>query len=287
MKIGIVSNTGLGDALWMMVVANNFYLQGSSVVLYSDFLCHLSGLFPHITVRKYPKEEERKREWEQFDRVILQHHSPGSKEKNLPPHMRVVYKEELDLNKSFVLNLRDISKQYLEKATTDLGICLPKEWIYRLHDKRIVIHPLSADLAKNWSFDRFITLAKELQKDGWEPTFVLPPQDMPWWETTLCKADLPKPQCLSWMELARFIYESAYFIGNDASPGHLASALKVPTLSIFNRYSRAVFLRPGWGPGAVVLPYGILPGRMLRIKLWKHFLPVKRVLQAFKEFSKI
>src|SRR5450631_2697721 len=116
MKIGIVSNTGLGDALWMMVVANNFYLHGSSVVIYSDFLCHLQALFPQISIRRYPKEEDRQKEWELHDQIIFQHHAPGSKERPLPSHSRVIYKETLNLDKSFVLNLRDISKEYLDKA---------------------------------------------------------------------------------------------------------------------------------------------------------------------------
>lgn len=276
-RVAIVANTGLGDALWMMILAHSFYLSGFSVVLYSDFLSHLQPLFPCVEIHVYPKDPR----WDPFDQIIFQHHAPGSKERPLPRRSRVLYKEEFDLTKSYVWNLQKVSRDELNIVSFDLGISIPKSWEYRSHSKRIVIHPLSADRTKNWGSSQFIQLGKRLQKQGYEPRFIVPPSEKEFWQSKLQQAALPEPVCVDWLSLAQYLYESGYFIGNDASPGHLASLLKIPTLSLFSRKSRAVLYRPDFGKGEVVLPYACLPGRWLRHHFWHSFLPVSRALKAF------
>lgn len=279
MKVAVIANTGLGDALLMMIVANNFAKRGDAVTLYSNFLSHLAPLFPHVTVAPYSKELLL----EEFDKAIFQQHSPGSKNK-LPAHASVIKKDELDLTRSFASNLRDVCEKRLDlvNSTTDLGLKVPGTWKHRVFPKRVVIHPSSADPYKNWPQEKFIHLARQLQKEGYEPHFTLPPAEAAQWKPTLLRAGLPAALSLSWMPLAQFIYESGYMIGNDASPAHLASSLSIPTLSIFDRTSRARFWRPGWNPGEIVLPYPILIGRTMRKALWKRFLPVSRVRHSFE-----
>ncbi|MBI5273384.1 MAG: hypothetical protein HY861_05310 [Chlamydiia bacterium] len=281
MRLAIVANTGLGDALWMMIVASNARRQGHRVVLYTDYLCHLEALFPSITIRPYPKDMLTL--YNQFDRVLLQAHSPSSNSKLLPPHAYVLHKETLNHAKSYVQNLADFSNRFLNisTSTSDLDIQIPQEWRYRKENKRVTIHPSSANEGKNWLPSKFIRLAKKLQIHGYHPLFTLPPNESALWNDALQKAGLPSPLSLDWMGLAQLIYESGFLIGNDASAGHLASSLHIPTLSLFDRKSRAHFWRPGWGPGNIVLPYPILPGRFLRKRYWKQFLSVGRVLRAF------
>jgi len=276
-KVAIVANTGLGDALWMMILARSFHFAGASVVIYSDFLCHLESLFPFVEICGYPKEPL----WLNFDQIIFQHHSPGSKDRPLPESARVLYKETFDLTKSYVSNLQKVSQEMVGSSSLDLGLCIPKGWQYRIHSKRIIIHPLSADPTKNWGSSQFIKLANRLQTEGYEPRFIIPPSEKKIWQSKLEQAALPEPVCLDWLSLAEYLYESGYFIGNDASPGHLASLLKIPTLSLFSRKSRAVLYRPDFGKGEVVLPYACLPGRWLRHHFWQSFLPVSRALKAF------
>ncbi len=286
MDVAVVANTGLGDGLWMMVIANNFARHGHRVTLYSSFLCHLKGVFPQVTIEPYSDT------WEgllaSYDRVLIQQYTPLSKQKDLPKHAYILRKEELDLSRSYVLNLQNLCKEQfdLHLSGTDVGAQLPKDWVYRANLHRVVIHPSSANAWKNWPVDKFIRLAKRLQDRGYTPCFTLPPKEVEEWRIMLAKAQLPDPLCVGWMDLAQFIYESGYLIGNDASAGHLASALHIPTLSIFDRDSRAVFWRPGWGPGKVVLPYPVLPGRSLRKAYWKQFLSVGRAYRAFDELSR-
>lgn len=286
-RVAIVANTGLGDALWMMILARSFYDSGCAVVFYSDFLCHLRSLFPYLLIQSYPQQEERDSVWKEFDRVIFQHHAPGSKNRLLSERERILYKEGFNLDKSYVWNLQRVSTEEVGSATQELDLCIPKEWNYQLYAKRIVIHPLSADRTKNWRPSQFIKLAKRLQKWGYDPRFIIPPSEKEEWQSRLQVAGLPEPVSLNWLDLARYLYESGYFIGNDASPGHLASLLNIPTLSLFSRKSRAVLYRPDFRRGEVVLPYAFLPGRRLRHHFWQYFLPVHRVLRAFFALSGI
>ncbi|WP_429485147.1 glycosyltransferase family 9 protein [Paraburkholderia youngii] len=76
--------------------------------------------------------------------------------------------------------------------------------------------------------------------------------------------------------------EAGWFIGNDSGLGHLASAIGVPTLSLFMRSGLARTWRPGWSPGAIVLPLNVVPTGRLRERCWKRLMSVRRVLRGFE-----
>lgn len=275
-KIAIIANTGLGDALWMMVIANNFVKEQREVTIYNNYLCHLSSLFPHVAICPYSA-------WKgNYDFLIRQQGAPipdGAK-----PNI-VIDKEAFDPKKSYVLNLRELCKKKfgLSKAQTEIGLEVPRHWSFRFFKKRIAIHPSSANSWKNWPQSKFISLAKLLQKAGFNPYFTMPDVEAMEWNSSLAIAQLPQAVSLDWIFLTQFIYESGFFIGNDNSAGHMASCLNVPTLTLFDRKSRALLYRPGWGPGEVVLPHPILFGRNLRKIFWKQFLSVRRVFRSFSK----
>ena len=284
--VAIIANTGLGDALWMMVIAQNFARQGHRVVLYNDFLIHLQPLFPWVTVNKYPAEIAPL--FALFDKIIIQQHAPGSKMSEYPAHVELIYKKDLALDKTFALNMHEVSKSLLSPApcSMDIGLQIPVNWLFRAYSRRVVIHPLSANAWKNWPAAKFIALAKKLQQDGFSPQFILPPIELAEWKARLQTEGLNKPLALDWMNLTQFIYESGYYIGNDASTGHLASSLWIPTLSIFDRKSRSLLLKPSWGPNLIIRPPAILFGRALIKALWKRCLSVGRVYRAFMTLSR-
>lgn len=275
--IAIIANTGLGDALWMTVCAHNYAQAGYTVTLYSTFLTHLQSLFPHFTILPYPETLPSS-----FDKFLFQQYSPFSRTKPLPPHATVLHKEQFDLSQSYVANLTHYCKQQLGHATPTTGIQIPSSWRYRHNPHQIILQPLSADPSKNWRPSQFIALATHLSNQGYHPLFVLPPTDLSDWQDLLRYTSLPEPLSLPWLALAQLLYESGHFIGNDASPGHLASILNIPTLTLFSRKSRATLYRPSFSPGEVVLPYALLPGRTLRSQYWQYFLPVKKALKAFE-----
>ncbi|MDR5738231.1 hypothetical protein [Caballeronia sp. LZ016] len=55
----------------------------------------------------------------------------------------------------------------------------------------------------------------------------------------------------------------------------------MPTLTLFMRRGLARSWRPGWGPGAIVLPPALVPSAALRERFWKRLLSVRRVMAAF------
>lgn len=181
-----------------------------------------------------------------------------------------------------VENLCEICEKQLELpySRRENGIQIPKRLRWRAHPKRVLLHPMSADEKKNWPFQKFIKLGHLLQKEGFEPSFCVSPQERELWKTAVAIEQLPLFPTVS--DLAAWVYESGYLIGNDSGIGHLASLFHIPTLSLFARKSYSCLWRPGWGPGAVVTPPNLLIGSRLKQKYWKQMLSVGRVLKRFR-----
>lgn len=279
-NIAIIANTGLGDALWMMVVANNFAKEKNKVTIYNNYLCHLAALFPHVIIYPYSTWNNN------YDFLIRQQNAPSFED--AIPNV-VINKEEFNPTKSYVMNLRDLCQKKLGllNAGTQIGIQVPQHWSFRHFPQRIVIHPSSANVCKNWPQTKFLSLAEKLKEIGLNPYFILPASEANDWNPLLTNAQLPKVISLEWISLTQFLYKSGFFIGNDNSAGHIASCLNIPTLTLFDRKSRSRLYRPDWGPGKVVLPCPILMGRVLRNAFWKQFLSVGRVFRAFKKLAGI
>ncbi|MFM0627038.1 glycosyltransferase family 9 protein [Paraburkholderia xenovorans] len=86
-------------------------------------------------------------------------------------------------------------------------------------------------------------------------------------------------------DVAARVAESGWFIGNDSGLGHLASALGVPTLSLFMRRGLARTWRPAWGRGLLVLPRNLFVSAYLKERYWKFALTVQRVLRSFERLK--
>ena len=83
--------------------------------------------------------------------------------------------------------------------------------------------------------------------------------------------------------VATWVYESGWFIGNDSGIGHLASSLHIPTLSLFMRRGIARTWRPDWGTGQVLIGSTFLPTGFLKERYWKYMLSVRQVSRAFEQ----
>lgn len=154
----------------------------------------------------------------------------------------------------------------------DNGICPPDKSSYHRYPKRVAIHPLSSNPEKNWRKDRFLKLADALTKHGWEPMFIVPPEQAAQWKAPII-SDLDA--------LAQLLYESGFFIGNDSGPGHLASNLGIPTLTIGPTKSHLDLWRPGWAPGKAIAPSDLLTKFKLIRRNWPFFLTVDYIFQQF------
>lgn len=166
----------------------------------------------------------------------------------------------------------------LEEVIADTGLTPPEGLQFKKYSNRVVIHPTSANPSKNWPALKFIKLARKLKKAGFDPVFTVSPKERLEWEPRV-NNEFPVPEFPLVSDLASFIYESGYMIGNDSGTGHLASALGIPTLSIFRSIDNRPRWRPGWTRGVVVTP-------CVRIKMgefywWKPFVSVNKVYHAF------
>ncbi len=94
-----------------------------------------------------------------------------------------------------------------------------------------VIHSGAAYRTKEWSLDRFRSLASEIaRRYGLRPIFVLGPDEN---DVALelsefdIRQDLPMPRLLSLLARARL------FVGNDSGPAHIAASYGVPCVVVF------------------------------------------------------
>ena len=166
----------------------------------------------------------------------------------------------------------------LANATTHNGLTIPDNLSYRKNHKRIVIQPTSAREHKNWLPNKFLKLAEKLQKHGWHPVFCVAPNEYSTWHKKI-KSIFPLLKSNDLKQVAAFIYESGFVIGNDSGIGHLASNLQIPSLTIYRRLNQLFLWRPGWFINNVVTPPFKMP--FFHRYTWKHMLYMKRALKAF------
>jgi lipopolysaccharide heptosyltransferase III len=98
-----------------------------------------------------------------------------------------------------------------------------------------VIHPFSGSTKKNWPLDRYVELASQL--------------DLPAAFTAGPEESLPSGMAArrfdNLWDLATWLGNAAYYIGNDSGPTHLAAAVGTPTLAIFGPSDPRVWAPPG------------------------------------------
>lgn len=169
------------------------------------------------------------------------------------------------------------SKLAIADASAEAGFHVPQAFVARRYSHRVMLHPTSYNVKKNWPYTKYLRLARRLKRQGFDPQFVLSPKERAEWASHF-EPEFCVPQFANAQELAAYLYESGYVIGNDSGVGHLASALGVPVLTIYRKRSDGFCWRPGWGSNTVVRPI-ISMGAFRRA--WMFFLSVSRVERAF------
>jgi hypothetical protein len=87
-------------------------------------------------------------------------------------------------------------------------------------------------------------------------------------------------------DLAMYVYQSGFVIGNDSLVGHLASNLQIPTIIVADKNERMKLWRPGWLEGSVVTLSPWVPRWKFFEKNWQHFISSARVLRAFDDLDR-
>lgn len=288
MRIAIVCAAGIGDALLMQISAAALQKLGLETVTFTKHALP-SAWFPTSSFATTPTEELLR----SFDAILLQYDNTATakeirilrkpvfifygdhqikKHGPLRPGMDTTF----DPTRCMAQNIAEATARLFltDPSSLNNGLVPPSEFQFRKYPKRVAIHPVSTSPEKNWRKEGFIQLRDRLQSEGWDPVFVVPPEDAISW-------DKKCPHLPTLADLAAFLYESGFFIGNDSGPGHLASNLGLPTLTIGSSKKHLDFWRPGWGMGKIAYPPRWVNYFKLTRKNWMNFVSVNKVFKIF------
>lgn len=277
-KIALFSAKGLGDGLLTMILSHNLSLD-NEVVVFNSNLSHLAQWFPGKTILPFPSDIENS--LKSFDKIIATEHTPLAHLKDL--RLQILKESDFDRHQTMVENFVRICREkfLLKNPSKDNGLVIPKDIIKYRYPQRIVFHPTSTEARKNWPKEKFFRLGAQLLKKGWSISLCVPSQE--WNLFKECQEyGIALPLFSSLSESAAYIAESGFLIGNDSGMGHLASNIGLPTLSLFDRKSRAKLWRPGWRKGTVITPLPLAVGARLKEATWKQLLTVGKVRRRFE-----
>lgn len=270
--IAIIPSSGLGDGLLWAIFAYNMHRNGYDIVLYNNFLYELRGWFKWLNIQNEPPLSEREAYLKEYDLVIAEAFSfagiPAANESyrmlsekycfmrmgyfNDDPSFdhRAVKIHDKSLHvfeglsglfiptvvpgESMASNIADICKTVMDfkDPTKSNGISVPHLYSFRVNKKRVIIHPFASASKKEWPIKKYVALAKKLSKEGWDIKIVYSSKEIHSVAKYISKYGPYFYHTETLDELAAYLYESAYFIGNDSGPGHLASNLGIPVLTL-------------------------------------------------------
>jgi len=217
-----------------------------------------------------------------YDLIFAQAHSRAEAiSEKIGPKCYVFHKRYINRRITMVENLFNFCKDTLGLARVfkDNGIQIPEGVTKRRYKNRVILHPTSKDPLKNWSREKFMSLAKKLQRRGYVVSFIMSPEERLSWNNVI-KSSFEVPYFHNLDMLARYVCESGWMIGTDSAVGHLANCIGIPTLTIFSRKGTALYWRPGWNEGIAIYPKLMIPGK-LGHRYWNAFLSTKMVIKAF------
>lgn len=284
-SFAIVSAAGIGDALLMQICAHHLQKLGHPVTHFSNHLPQLQKWFPGFSFAPYSSLES-------FDAILLQHDN-SEKAKQICSLSKPVYALYGSHNPSkhgpfrssfdFVFNRTLPMAENMRlacgrlfpgiEATIENGLKVPTNLTFSRYPKRVAIHPTSSSPDKNWLRSRFLKLREKLAQAGYDPVFIASLEGVPLFPTL--------------SELAAFLYESGLFIGNDSGPGHLASNLGLPTVTIGPSQEQLQLWRPAWGPNSLAFPPKFVEKTKLTRDNWRYFITVDQVIKHLTKLTAI
>lgn len=297
-EAAILCASGIGDGLLMMIAAHHLKKAGYVPKIFHDACKILKPLFQEDDFYPHVPLDDLEKVLEKYEKVLVENdnserawHLFRLRDQGKLPHLSFMFPtpskhmQERDiLFDAYSPVATNIAKGcetlYRTPFSKENGLSVPKG-TFRKHPKRVVIHPTSNDPKRNWSKDKFLQLAEKLRKAGYSPVFCVGPHEREGWEA---------PEFKDLSEVAQFIYESGFFIGNDSGLGHLASNLGIKTLTISGNPKRVARWRPDWSEGRVVtLPFPLPNFKGIHFAMrdnhWQKFISVSSVLKQFNEMA--
>ncbi|WP_025136880.1 glycosyltransferase family 9 protein [Achromobacter sp. DH1f] len=287
-RIALLMAPRLGDTLLMMTMAHNLVAHGREVTIFGDFAYGLRSWFPGLDIHPSLLEQDAATVLADYDCAAQMHvgwpyalHGYAKSYFYYDAHVVITGKGFVKLNQISDF-CRDVLR--LPLSGTDIGLRPPVTGRHRRHETRVAVHPSSTGAQRCWAPRHFVELGLRLKRQGYDPVFILAPHERAEW-TCLTDAGLAIQQSPSLADVAAFIHECGWFIGNESGIGHLASSVGVPTLTLTGRPTRTKAWRPGWTMSRIAYPVYI-PGGRWRDRLWRDWLRPGSVMAAFEGLTR-
>ncbi|NGX48657.1 MAG: hypothetical protein K940chlam5_00247 [Candidatus Anoxychlamydiales bacterium] len=310
-KAAIIPVNTIGDALILMIAANQLRNSDYDVTILHDNIYSLKKWFPYFHFKKLSSKNLNS-----YDHIFLQQDEvkidkTNELKKLIKTKLSIIYfrynkskfsplsnldiflDNDLPIAKSLAKNFQKflnlhlnkkaniLGKVILESTSLHTGIIIPKNLKHKKYPKRVIIQPTSSDINKCWGRHKFICLAKKLKNKGFRCAISVTPEERKdWLFVQGLGLDLPLFHSIS--DLASYIYESSYLIGNDSLVIHLASLFQIDHIMIARNKKATKKWQGGWLKTNIILPSSWiinLKGLRLREKYFQKFISVKRVLK--------
>lgn len=255
LRVAVLLGPRLGDSLMMMTVAQNLRAAGIRHDIFGDYMVALADWFPGFSIL------------------------PSLTPENLTERLSH-YDVAVQIHDYWPYRLSDYG---IPDAAIHNGLQPLNPENARSQPQRVIIHTSSTEEKKNWCFRRFIRLGKALQHRGYEPIYILGP-DEAHLRAPLLTENLQAPLFPSLSALTAYVQTAGWHIGNDSGIGHLASNLGIPTLTVTSRGKSARINSPGWAPSHYMVPR-FLPTAALRNRFWRQAITVRGVLREFGQLQ--
>lgn len=200
-------------------------------------------------------------------------------------YIRMPYKYRMFGRKAIAQELTFFlkNKVKLDNVTDNTGVILSKKERGVNKDKqRVLIHPTSSKVIKNWTPEKYLELAIRMKANNFEPIITVSPTERDAW-LGLTKGVIEVPLFESIAALAEFYATADWFVGNDSGNAHLASMLGIPTFQLFGRWRKNPAWRAGWGKNNVLIAK--LPHCLSRNE-WQQGISVDYAYAKFIKFTR-
>ncbi len=281
--VAVVLPQPIGDSLIGLVLVNNLILirNGYRPVVFGWVVEQFADWLPDVTVGQpdaYPAA---------FDTVIELRPTDYASALSRSGHtLCLANLPEYGGMKHMIERVIDVTTNvlHLSNVTCSNGLTVPPGVVRGRFAERVVIHPTGSHPEKMWSRAKFLALSRKLGRRRFAPSFLVAPIELAGWDDIVhaqsSRAFAPE-RCRDVDRRVGLVHRQ-----RDSGLGHLASLIDVPTLTLFMRRGLASSWRPGWGPGAIVLPPSVVPSGALRERLWTQLLTVGRVMSAFRNLQR-
>ena len=308
-KAAVLPAQGIGDSLLMLIASYNLQEAGYQVTTFQPILEQLQDWLKNKEFQPLPHINDLEASLREQDLIILQNDNSAQskhlielKRQGKLKQLHVFYPTYQELKHGpldtsdyvfeehlcMVENIAIATAKLLHLAgvSRNNGLTPLEHLTHKKHASRIILHPTSSQISKNWSADKFIHLAQKLQKQKFEVIFAVSPAEHAEW-TQLLGGNWSLPLLPLLSDLAALIYESGYIIGNDSLVGHLASNLQIPSIILANDKKRMRLWRPGWLKGEVITPDSFFACFILKKRSTIQWSPHISVRAVYKKFKKL